>query len=196
MTNPPIDPLREGLVMSLEMRLGRRGNLLQPGPDAYRQVLLKSPILLENELHAVATATGLSVETFSLHYDAASQSLEQALASLCERAESVVRAGKGEVLVLSDRQGDPKDWDPKRPPVPALLAVGAVHHHLIRAGLRTETSIVAETAQCFSTHHAALLVGYGKKVFLVVFPFFSLFFFLRVEKTTQKLKNSSKRTQN
>lgn len=160
-TNPPIDPLREGLVMSLEMRLGRRGNLLQPGPDSYRQVLLKSPILLENELAAVATATGLAVETFPLHYDSGSQSLEQALAALCDRAEKAVRAGKREVLVLSDRQADPAEWDPKRPPVPALLAVGAVHHHLIRAGLRTETSIVAETAQCFSTHHAALLVGYG-----------------------------------
>ena len=136
---------------------------MQPGPDAYRQVLLKSPILLENELRAIETASGLSLESFSLHYDSASQSLEQALASLCDRAERAVRSGKGEVLVLSDKQADPKDWDPKRPPAPALLAVGAVHHHLIKAGLRTETSIVAETAQCFSTHHAALLVGYGKK---------------------------------
>ena len=195
-TNPPIDPLREGLVMSLEMRLGRRGNLLQPGPDAYRQVLLKSPILLENELRAVATATGLGVETFSLHYDASSQSLEQALASLCDRAEKTVRAGKGEVLVLSDRQADPGEWDPKRPPVPALLAVGAVHHHLIKAGLRTETSIVAETAQCFSTHHAALLVGYGELLFCFLLGFFLFFFFFRARKkrgSETKRKNSKKK---
>ena len=199
-TNPPIDPLREGLVMSLEMRLGRRGNLLQPGADSYRQVLLKSPILLENELAAIATATGLSVETFSLHFDAGSQSLEQALASLCARAEKTVRAGGGEVLVLSDRQADAGGWDAGRPPVPALLAVGAVHHHLIRAGLRTETSIVAETAQCFSTHHAALLVGYGSCFFFFKVFFCPLFLFfsgagrgrevfpLRSENSSAKLK--------
>ncbi len=59
-TNPPIDPLREGLVMSLNMRLGKRGNLLQPGPGAYRQLLLESPVLLENELDAIKTSSGLT----------------------------------------------------------------------------------------------------------------------------------------
>ncbi len=59
-TNPPIDPLREGLVMSLNMRLGKRGNLLQPGPGAYRQLLLESPVLLENELEAIKTSSGLT----------------------------------------------------------------------------------------------------------------------------------------
>jgi glutamate synthase (ferredoxin) len=157
-TNPPIDPLREGLVMSLASRLGGRGNLLAPGPDAYRQVLLESPIVTEAELDAVVTSSGLAVSTFSLFYPAAG-GLEAALADLCAKAEAATRAGAA-VLVLSDR-ADPAAWDAAVPPVPALLAVGAVHHHLIRAGLRTETSLVADTAQCFSTHHAALLVGYG-----------------------------------
>lgn len=70
-----------------------------------------------------------------------------------------MRAGV-ECVVLSDRPG-PGGMSPASPPIPALLAVGAVHHHLIRAGLRTETSLVADTAQCFTTHHVAMLVGYG-----------------------------------
>ena len=160
-TNPPIDPLREGLVMSLEMRLGGRGNLLAPGPGAYTQVLLPSPVLLEAELAALQAggAPGLDVRTFGLHYDAGSTDLAAALAALADDAEAAVRAGAG-VLVLSDRLA-PADWSPSRPPIPALLAVGAVHHRLIAAGLRTDTSIVAETAQCTTTHHLALLVGYG-----------------------------------
>jgi glutamate synthase (ferredoxin) len=160
-TNPPIDPLREGLVMSLEMRLGGRGNLLAPGPGAYRQVLLPSPVLLEAELAAIQAggAPGLDVRTFGLHYDAGSTDLAAALAALADDAEAAVRAGAG-VLVLSDRL-PPAEWAPGRPPIPALLAVGAVHHRLIAAGLRADTSIVAETAQCTTTHHLALLVGYG-----------------------------------
>ena len=156
-TNPAIDPLREGLVMSLESRLGARGNLLAPGPGAYRQVRLESPILLESELEAVQAAGVLTVETFSLHR--AGGALAERLAGLCADAEKAVRGG-ADLLILSDR-ADPSAWDPAVAPIPALLATGAVHHHLIRAGLRTETSIVAETAQCFSTHHAALLVGFG-----------------------------------
>ena len=158
-TNPPIDPLREGIVMSLAMRLGARGNLLAPGPSAYRQVMLESPILTEAELDAVVTKSGLQVATFGLFYSAAG-GVAAALADLCAKAEAAVRAG-ATLLVLSDRAPDPTAWAPDTPPVPALLAVGAVHHHLIRAGLRADTSIVADTSQCFSTHHAALLVGYG-----------------------------------
>ena len=161
-TNPPIDPLREGLVMSLEMRLGGRGNLLAPGPGAYTQVLLPSPVLLEAELAAIkggAAGPGLDVRTFGLHYDAGATDLAAALDALAGEAEAAVRDGCA-VLVLSDRLA-PADWSPTRPPIPALLAVGAVHHRLISAGVRADTSIVAETAQCTTTHHLALLVGYG-----------------------------------
>ncbi|KAL4550629.1 hypothetical protein Ndes2526B_g08744 [Nannochloris sp. 'desiccata'] len=157
-TNPPIDPLREGLVMSLEMRLGRRGNLLQPGADAYNQIMLKTPVLLESELAAVQSDTILGSKTFELSYSAGSKgALKQALTDLCASVEAAVRAGCG-CVVLSDRFAS---MDPSRPPISPLLGVGAVHHHLIRAGLRTETSLVVETAQCFSTHHVAMLVGYG-----------------------------------
>lgn len=159
-TNPPIDPLREGLVMSLEMRLGRRGNLLEAGPGAYEQILLKSPVLLESELDAVTSDTALNTRTFELRYNAGTPgALKATLNDLCASVEAAVRAGCG-CVVLSDRLSQGA-MDAARPPIPPLLGVGAVHHHLIRAGLRTETSLVVDTAQCFSTHHVAMLVGYG-----------------------------------
>lgn len=159
-TNPPIDPLREGLVMSLEMRLGKRGNLLNPGPESYAQVLLKSPVLLEEELKAIVSGSGLATSQFSLHYRSGSpDALKAALAKLCSEVEDAVRNGC-EIVVLSDRVAG-KELSAESPPMPTLLVVGALHHHLIRTGLRTETSIVADTAQCFSTHQLATLIGYG-----------------------------------
>ena len=147
--------------MSLEMRLGKRGNLLTPGPDSYAQLLLKSPVLLESELAAVTDTSGLSTRTFRLHYQSGDPgAMEAALRKLCADVEAAVKNGC-EVLVLSDRLPDGEEHSVERPPIPALLAVGAVHHHLIRTGLRTETSIVADTAQCVSTHQLAVMVGYG-----------------------------------
>jgi glutamate synthase (ferredoxin) len=162
-TNPPIDPLREGLVMSLGMRLGGRGNLLAPGPDAYRQIVLESPVLLESELAAVLAAPQLRARALEARFAAGGQpgALRAALDELCAAAEAAVRAGCG-CVVLTDRPADGSaGLDPARAPIPPLLAVGAVHHYLIRRGLRADTSLVVETAQAFSTHHVAMLVGYG-----------------------------------
>ena len=162
-TNPPIDPLREGLVMSLEMRLGARGNLLQPGEKAYSQVLLKSPILVEGQLEAIQKDATLATKTFGLAFKVGQAgAMEHALTKLCADVEAAVRAGC-QCVVLSDRAagGAAGALDASSAPVPALLATGAVHHHLIRAGLRSDTSIVVDTAQAFSTHHAAVLIGYG-----------------------------------
>lgn len=101
-----------------------------------------------------------TTQIFQLRYGSGSPSaLKAALTELCASVEAAVRTGV-ECVILSDRP-DADGMRANRPPVPALLAVGAVHHHLIRAGLRTETSIVADTAQCFTTHHLAMLVGYG-----------------------------------
>eukprot|EP00882_Tetradesmus_deserticola_P001840 GHRQ01001973.1.p1 GENE.GHRQ01001973.1~~GHRQ01001973.1.p1 ORF type:complete len:1051 (+),score=503.61 GHRQ01001973.1:46-3198(+) len=159
-TNPPIDPLREGLVMSLEMRLGGRGNLLNPGADTYRQVLLNSPILLESQLEAIAKDSTLGSKTFDTSFKAGSSgSLAAALTKLCSDVEAAVKAGC-QCVLLSDRASE-TSLQPEKVPIPSLLATGAVHHHLIRTGLRSDTSIVVETAQAFSTHHAAMLIGYG-----------------------------------
>lgn len=156
-TNPPIDPLREGLVMSLEMRLGMRGNLLEPGAGSYNQIILKSPVLLESELQAIAGDSALRSQTFSLHYKTGPSAMKMALQALCEHIEKAVRSGCDNVI-LSDKQGT---ISADSPAIPPLLAMGAMHHHLIKAGIRTDTSVIVETAQCFSTHHIAMLVGYG-----------------------------------
>lgn len=160
-TNPAIDPLREGLVMALSMRLGAQGNLLEPGPDSYNQVFLNSPILTDSQLADVAGDKGLKSITFQLHYTSGQDgALAKAVADLCCNVEDAVRSGC-QCIVLSDRLDSVDEMDPTRPPIPALLATGAVHHHLIKTYLRTETSIVVDTAQCFSTHHLAVLIGYG-----------------------------------
>lgn len=147
--------------MSLEIRLGARGNLLTPGPDSYRQVLLDSPVLLESELEAIASGNaGLQAKKFEIRYTASGPgSLKAAVESLCKDVESAVRQGC-EIVVLSDKL-EASEMDLRCPPIPSLLAVGAVHHHLVKTLLRSDTSIVIETAQCFSTHHVATLVGYG-----------------------------------
>ena len=155
-TNPPIDPLREKLVMSLEMHLGKRGSPLKPDASAAKVLHLNSPILNEAEL-AAATQQGLASRTLStlMPISGGPAGLEVALAQLCSDAEAAVRSGN-QILVLSDR-----GITATTSYIPPLLAVGAVHHHLLKQGLRLQTSLVAETAQCWSTHHLACLIGYG-----------------------------------
>ncbi|KIY94837.1 glutamate synthase (ferredoxin) [Monoraphidium neglectum] len=163
-TNPPIDPLREGLVMSLEMRLGARGNLLQPGESTYTQVLLKSPILLESQLEAIQSDKLLATKTFGLSF-AVGQigAMEHALQKLCHDVEAAVRAGC-QCVVLSDRAagGAAAALEATKAPIPSLLATGAVHHHLIRAGLRSDTSVVVDTAQWRTSSRTQSLIKTGK----------------------------------
>jgi glutamate synthase (ferredoxin) len=158
-TNPPIDPLRESLVMSLSMQLGERGNLLEAKPEYARFLKLETPVLNDAELEAIKTS-GFETASLSTLFEiqGGPQGLERAVLSLCEQAAEAVRAGK-KILILSDRQG--VDVSETHSYIPPLLAVGAVHHHLIRQGLRMKASIVADTAQCWSTHHFACLIGYG-----------------------------------
>ena len=160
-TNPPIDPLRESLVMSLSMQLGKRGNILDPNPEAARLLKLDSPVLNDGELAAVKAAEGFKVSEISTLYEisAGPEGLGQSLNQLCEAAAAAVKAGT-EILVLSDR-ADGQSLNPTTSYIPPLMAVGAVHHHLIRSGLRLQASIVIDTAQCWSTHHFACLIGYG-----------------------------------
>ncbi|MEN9214794.1 MAG: glutamate synthase-related protein [Gloeomargarita sp. DG02_1_bins_92] len=157
-TNPPIDPLRESLVMSLEMGLGAKGNLLQVRPEDARQLWLSSPVLNERELQAVKTA-GLKTAEISTLFalNGGADALKKALQHLCQQAVEAVQAG-AEILILSDRL---EELTATRTWMPPLLAVGAVHHHLIDRGLRLRVSLVVETAQVWSTHHFACLIGYG-----------------------------------
>jgi glutamate synthase (ferredoxin) len=158
-TNPPIDPLRESLVMSLHMQLGERGNLLDAKPEYARLLMLETPVLNEAELEAVKTSGFETAELSTLFKIAAgSQGLEAAVHNLCAQASSAVGAGK-KILILSDRSGGLLSEDYSY--IPPMLAVGAVHHHLIRKGLRMKASLIVDTAQCWNTHHFGCLIGYG-----------------------------------
>ncbi|MGK7900339.1 MAG: glutamate synthase-related protein, partial [Hormoscilla sp.] len=185
-TNPPIDPLREGLVMSLHMLLGSRGNLLAEKPEFARHLELETPVLNEAELEALLNGSyslenGSAPDVFKVatlstlwNCSAGPDGLMTAVDRLCQEAEAAVRQG-AEILVLSDRGGNAKAFTTNRENakafttnltgqmtyIPPLLAVGAVHNDLNRVGLRCRTSIIIDTAQCWSTHHFACLIGYG-----------------------------------
>ena len=159
-TNPPIDPLREELVMSLKMSLGPEQNLFDETPEHCRRVLLDHPILTDTELEKIRHLGGsgpFAATTLPALFPVGSgeKELGRAVEGLCERAERAVRGGSP-VLVLSDR-----GVSAEQAPIPMLLAVSAVHHHLVREGIRTRTTLVAETAEAREVHHFALLIGYG-----------------------------------
>ncbi|MFM8276905.1 MAG: glutamate synthase central domain-containing protein, partial [Cyanobium sp.] len=163
-TNPPIDPLREKLVMSLEMHLGPRGSALRPEPQAAAVLHLSTPVLNEAELVALADH-GLPVTSLSLLFaiNDGPAALAHAIERLCRQAEEAVSAGSA-ILVLSDRllpDGQAGGISAAMASLPPLLAIGATHHHLLRRGLRLQCSLVVETAQCWSTHHLACLIGFG-----------------------------------
>ncbi len=163
-TNPPIDPLREKLVMSLTMQLGARGNLLETKPEGASLFFLESPVLSEPELDQIRRS-GLETINLSTLFEIAAgpEGLKAAVSKLCEQAADAVRSGK-KILVLSDRSdqsGNTTRLSPDQSYIPPMLAVGAVHHHLIRHGLRMKASLIVDTAQAWSTHHFACLVGYG-----------------------------------
>jgi glutamate synthase domain-containing protein 2/glutamate synthase domain-containing protein 1/glutamate synthase domain-containing protein 3 len=158
-TNPPIDPLREEMVMSLAMSLGPEQNLFDETPEHCQRILVRQPILTDAELAKVRALSRPPFASETLHtlFDVADDGagLERAVEDLCDRAEAAVRNG-ATVLILSD-----KGVDEERAPIPSLLATSAVHHHLVRTGLRTSTSLVVETAEAREVHHFAVLVGYG-----------------------------------
>ncbi|MFQ4143240.1 glutamate synthase-related protein [Chlorogloeopsis sp. ULAP02] len=158
-TNPAIDPLREKLVMSLKVELGEKGNLLDVKPDYARRLKLDSPVLTEAELEAIKTSGFTTAELPTLFEIASGpEGLQAAVQRLQAQAAESVRAG-AKILILSDRAG--AGISTENSYIPPLLAVGAVHHYLIRQGLRTKASLVVDTAQCWSTHHFACLIGYG-----------------------------------
>jgi glutamate synthase (ferredoxin) len=158
-TNPAIDPLRESLVMSLKVELGQKGNLLDPKPEYARRLKLDSPVLLNNELAAIKNSSFKTQELSTLlPISSGADGLEAAVEALQIKTADAVKAG-AEILVLSDRSNACINAETTY--IPPLLAVGAVHHHLIRQGLRTQVSLIVDTAQCWSTHHFACLIGYG-----------------------------------
>ena len=161
-TNPPIDSIRERLVMSLGTYLGARGSLVDSGPEAARLTHLPSPVVNDRTLALLreSSASGLRSETLDAAFDPtlAGAGLEAALQRLCDSAERAVLDGV-DLLVLSDRQVRHDEA-----PIPMLLAVSAVHHHLITAGLRMRASLAVEAGDARDVHHIAALIGFGASV--------------------------------
>ena len=151
-TNPPIDSLRENIVMSLQTALGPQGNFLQQTPEQARRVLLDSPLLSPSALQALESGS-LETVRLSLGY-ASDESLREALVQLVDEAIAAVHGGAG-LLVLSERCASEQLL------VHALLAVGAVHQGLVRADLRPDISIVVETGSAVDAHQLATLIGCG-----------------------------------
>jgi glutamate synthase (ferredoxin) len=156
-TNPPIDHLREKSVMSIDVHLGRRNHLFMPNRAGACTLQLESPFLNEAELDTLlAGSDPFQAERLSLLFKFTEpESFDRALRELCLNAEAAIAAGKS-ILVLSDR-----GLSSATLAIPPLLAVGALHHHLIRKGLRLECSLVVETGQCWNVHHYACLLGFG-----------------------------------
>jgi len=158
-TNPPIDSLREQLVMSLVTTIGPRGSILEESEEHSKLINFPSPILTNSELSWIKRLDGPSIGAvvLSTTFDVSKgpDEMEIALEKLCEDASEAVAKGKT-VLVLSDK-GISKD----KAPIPSLLAVSAVHHHLIRKGVRMKVSLVVETGEVREDHHFACLIGYG-----------------------------------
>jgi glutamate synthase (NADPH/NADH) large chain len=153
-TNPPIDPLRESIVMSLQTQIGPECNVFAPAPEHARQIVLGSPILSQRKLRQILALKEVTHEFLDLQFEPA-EGLGAALRRLCAQAEAAVRAGKL-VLLLSDRYLVRGSL-----PAHALLATGAVHHHLVRAGLRCKCNLLVETGTARDPHHFACLIGYG-----------------------------------
>ncbi len=155
-TNPPIDPLRERIVMSTQTEIGPECNLHDPQPEYARQIVMNSPVLSQAKLRQLVNErTGISHEFIDLNYPSDVQ-LTDALADICARAEHAVREDGKLMLLLSDRY-----LKADHVPVHALLATGAVHHHLVAARLRADCNIVVETGVARDPHHFACLIGYG-----------------------------------
>jgi glutamate synthase (ferredoxin) len=188
-TNPPIDPLRESLVMSLAMQLGTRGNLLDVKPEDARLLRLESPILNDAELELVKSSA-IKSEILSTLYEIATgpQGLAVAIRQLCQQAAKAVCEG-AEIIFLSDRSR--QEIGTEYSYIPPLAAVGAVHHYLIQEGLRLKASLVVDTAQCWNTHHYACLVGYGASAICPYLAWESVRQWWSSPKT-QKLMNNEK----
>ncbi len=158
-TNPPLDSLRETLVMSLRVLLGARGNLLEESPAPAHLLELDSPFLTRPQLDAIRAMDdefphALLSATFVACGDDP-DALEPAIENLCKQAERAVNAGNV-ILILSDRVNEGT-----RAPIPMLLAVSAAHHHLLRVGKRWRVSLIAEAGDARDVHQFACLMGYG-----------------------------------
>ena len=167
-TNPPIDAIREEIITATEMAIGPEGNLLEPNPRSAHQLEMPSPVLSNEELEKIRSLStgdasgkpdghGFRTITLPILFRVADggAGLRKAIEQVRERASEAIDEGHN-IIILSDRGHNETEA-----PIPALLAVSAVHHHLVRAGTRTQVGLVLESGEPREVHHFALLIGYG-----------------------------------
>ncbi|PZO44396.1 MAG: glutamate synthase large subunit [Shackletoniella antarctica] len=158
-TNPPIDSIREAIITSAETTIGSERNLLKPEPESCRLINLKTPIITNAELAKLKNAgsSGFPSVTLPMVFKAAAGAagLEAALKGIFEAADGAIVEGTS-LIILSDRT-----LDQDHAPIPALLAIAGLHHHLIRNGTRTRVGLVLESGEPHEVHHFATLIGYG-----------------------------------
>lgn len=158
-TNPPIDPIREELVMSLTTSIGPKPNLMDEHPESARRIRVKQPILTNADLHKIREIADphFKSKTLKMLFRVAEgpEGLGAAVDDLCKQASQAIREGY-KFLILSDR-GVNAEWAP----IPSLLGVAAVHHHLVRECTRTEVGLTVETGEPRDVHHFACLIGFG-----------------------------------
>jgi glutamate synthase domain-containing protein 2/glutamate synthase domain-containing protein 1/glutamate synthase domain-containing protein 3 len=158
-TNPAIDPIRESIVMSLASGVGPSGNLLEETPEHAHQLVMRQPILRDHELERLRQVSHdvFGAQTIDITWPVAEgpEGMERAVERICQEAHDGVAAGQN-ILILSDR-----NLGPERAAIPALLAVAAVHHHLVRAGTRLRCGLAIESGEPREIHHMATLIGYG-----------------------------------
>jgi len=158
-TNPPIDSLREEIVVGTETTIGPELNLLDPKPESARQIQLKSPILTDEEFYKLVHVNHpwFKSRVFPIVYPVkeGGKGLEKALESLFKQVDAAIQDGIN-IIILSDRM-----LDRENAAIPALLAVAGLHHHLVRSGTRTRVGLILESGEPREVHHFALLIGYG-----------------------------------
>jgi glutamate synthase domain-containing protein 2/glutamate synthase domain-containing protein 1/glutamate synthase domain-containing protein 3 len=158
-TNPPIDAIREELVTATEVMVGAESNLLDPRPESCHQIKVKNPVLTNAEVAKIRhiDQAGFKSATLPILFEAASggAGLEEAMQTLFQAADRAIADGVN-LLILSDR-----GLDRDHVPIPALLAVAGLHHHLVRGGTRTQVGLILESGEPREVHHFAGLIGYG-----------------------------------
>jgi glutamate synthase (NADPH/NADH) large chain/glutamate synthase (ferredoxin) len=158
-TNPPIDPIRESIVMSLGTGVGSERNLLDETPEHAHQLVMDQPILRNQELETLRHVSSdvFRAHTIDITWPVAEgpEGMSARLANVCDEAHDAITAGVN-IVILSDRR-----VGPGRAPIPSLLAVAAVHHHLVRLGNRLRAGLVLESGEPREVHHFATLIGYG-----------------------------------
>ena len=159
-SNPPIDSIRERIVMSLFTSLGRTWNIFSETPLHVKQLYLPQPVVSNSELEKIRSIkhTNFRVTTIDITFEASNEpdTLENALRKICEDADRAIIHDGANILLISDRE-----ISETRAPIPSLLAVGAIHQHLVKNGRRVRTGLLVEAGDIWETHHFATLIGFG-----------------------------------